>query len=363
MNQSELTSHVSELRTRLDEIAGYAAGDRQPEAAIASFAAVLFLLRWAEHIDAEQEPADTLESCNYPSALPRDLHWSSWRDLRSGELVDALGGGVLPALRNAPDRGPGKYMKRLVPIVENLVRESPEVIETLLKWGQPFDLETDAGRHAGGNALAALVANATETGEIPGDHTTPNRVAELMAELLDPRPGERVYDPCFGAGGCSPRWPADFARKQRGCPNRFNKACTGWKSVRTRTSSGLRASSWQVWINPDSNSATPWIAPRPEIGSPKDSTASWPCLPGAGARGRRAQPVFRIRQRISRRCFSSTRWDLFVRAVVPSSRFRMALSLGRVPTRGSARNSSPITVWKAWFRFRTGPSFPLRGSK
>ncbi len=201
MNQSELTSRVSELRTRLDEIAGQEAGDRQPESAIASFAAALFLLRWAERKDAEQEPADALKSHDCPSALPRGLHWSSWRDLRGGELVDALGGGVLPALRNAPDRGPGKYLKLLAPIVENLVRESPEVIETLLEWGRPFDLESDTGRHSAGNALGALVANAAETGEIPGDHTTPKRVVELMAELLDPRPGERVYDPCFGAGG------------------------------------------------------------------------------------------------------------------------------------------------------------------
>lgn len=201
MNELELTAHVSELRTHLDEIAGQEAGNRQPESAIASFAAALFLLRWAERVDADQKPTDALESRDYPSALPRGLHWSSWCRLRGAELVDALGGGVLPALRNAPDRGPGKYLKRLAPIVENLVRESPEVIETLLEWGQPFDLETDASRQAAGNALAALVANATETGEIPGDHTTPKRVVELMAELLDPRPGERVYDPCFGTGG------------------------------------------------------------------------------------------------------------------------------------------------------------------
>ena len=227
MNQSELSAHVSELRTHLDEIAGQEAGDRQPESAIASFAAVLFLLRWAERVDADQKPTDALESRDYPSALPRGLHWSSWCHLRGAELVDALGGGVLPALRNAPDRGPGKYLKRLAPIVENLVRESPEVIETLLKWGQPFNLETDAGRQAAGNALAALVANATETGEIPGDHTTPKRVVELMAELLDPRPGERIYDPCFGAGGLLATVADRLLKKATRMPESFQQSVYG----------------------------------------------------------------------------------------------------------------------------------------
>lgn len=227
MNQSELSAHMSELRTRLDEIAGQEAGDRQPESAIASFAAVLFLLRWAERVDADQKPTDALESRDYPSALPLGLHWSSWCHLRGAELVDALGRGVLPALRNAPDRGPGKYLKRLAPIVENLVRESPEVIETLLKWGQPFDLETDAGRQAAGNALAALVANATETGEIPGDHATPKRVVELMAELLDPRPGERIYDPCFGAGGLLATVADRLLKKATRMPESFQQSVYG----------------------------------------------------------------------------------------------------------------------------------------
>ena len=34
-----------------------------------------------------------------------------------------------------------------------------------------------------------------------GEYTTPALVADLMLELANPVPGERVYDPCFGFGG------------------------------------------------------------------------------------------------------------------------------------------------------------------
>ena len=37
-------------------------------------------------------------------------------------------------------------------------------------------------------------------GKLVGEFVTPNEVATLMLELADPRPGERVYDPCFGFG-------------------------------------------------------------------------------------------------------------------------------------------------------------------
>lgn len=38
-------------------------------------------------------------------------------------------------------------------------------------------------------------------GQSAGEFYTPREVAVLMAQLLDPKPGETVYDPCCGSGG------------------------------------------------------------------------------------------------------------------------------------------------------------------
>ena len=197
MKQPELTSHMSELWTRLDEMRS----DRPLEEVIAPFSAALFLLRWAEHLDTEQEAVADFDGHDYLPVLSRDQHWSSWCDLRGAELVDVLRGEVLPALRNAPNTNLGQFLQRLVRVVKALVHESPEVTEALVQWVQAFDPETVSGRQVAGDALGALVEKTTAKTETLREYTTPRPVVELMTDLIDPSPGERIYDPCFGTGG------------------------------------------------------------------------------------------------------------------------------------------------------------------
>ena len=202
MKQLELTSQVSELWTHFNEVCSQGGSNRRPESAIGPFAATLLLLRRAEHLDTEQEAVADFDGHDYLPALPRAQHWSSWCDLRGERLVDVIRKEVLPTLRSTPNGSLGQSLQRLVPVVESLAYESPEAIETLVQWGQAFNLETVTGRQAAGDALAALVEKATEkAGKIGGEYTTPRPVVEMMADLLDPSPGERIYDPCFGTGG------------------------------------------------------------------------------------------------------------------------------------------------------------------
>ena len=202
MKQLELTSQVSELWTRLDQMRSQRASNHPLESVIAPFTASLLLLRWADHMDTEQETVDAFDDHDSLPVLPRDQHWSSWCDLHGERLVDILQREILPALRNAPNSSLGHSLQRLVPVVEDLVCEPPEVIETLIQWSQTFNLETGTGRQAAGDALAVLVEETTERGaKIVGWFTTPRPIVEMMADLLDPSPGERIYDPCFGTGG------------------------------------------------------------------------------------------------------------------------------------------------------------------
>ena len=201
MNQSELTSHVSELCVRLGDMRRQESGNRPIEAVIAPYAAAIFLLRRAESMDSEQEAAAASDGCDYLPALPRDRHWSSWRHVRDEELVYILREEVLPALRNSPNRIIGQFLRRVVRVAEALASESPDAIEVLVNWAEAFDVETVTGKQAAGDALRMLVEKTTAKDKTLGAHTAPQPVVELMADLLDPDPGERIYDPCFGAGG------------------------------------------------------------------------------------------------------------------------------------------------------------------
>ena len=62
--------------------------------------------------------------------------------------------------------------------------------------------DTVQGRSRAGEELESLLFNAIAVdGRFGGEFTTPQPVVDLMVELVDPRPGDRIYDPCFGVGG------------------------------------------------------------------------------------------------------------------------------------------------------------------
>ncbi|MYA22294.1 MAG: N-6 DNA methylase, partial [Gemmatimonadetes bacterium] len=202
MKQLELTSQVSELWTRLDQVRSHRASNRPLESVIAPFTASLLLLRWADHIDTEQETVEAFDDHDSLPVLPWDQHWSSWCDLRGERLTDVLQREILPALNNAPNSSLGYSLQRLVPVFDELACEPPELIEILVQWTQAFNLDTVTDRQAAGDALATLVEKTTEQdAKIVGWFTTPRPIVEMMADLLDPSPGERIYDPCFGTGG------------------------------------------------------------------------------------------------------------------------------------------------------------------
>ncbi|MFA4859538.1 N-6 DNA methylase [Methanoregula sp.] len=53
-----------------------------------------------------------------------------------------------------------------------------------------------------GRAYEYLLRKFAEgSGQSAGEFYTPREVAILMAQILDPKPGEEVYDPCCGSGG------------------------------------------------------------------------------------------------------------------------------------------------------------------
>ncbi|HRC83840.1 MAG TPA: N-6 DNA methylase, partial [Rectinema sp.] len=53
-----------------------------------------------------------------------------------------------------------------------------------------------------GRAYEYLLRKFAEgSGQSAGEFYTPGEVAILMSHILDPEPGDEVYDPCCGSGG------------------------------------------------------------------------------------------------------------------------------------------------------------------
>lgn len=287
MKQLELTSHVSDLWTRLDEMHS----NHPLEEVIAPFAAALFLLHWVDYLDTEQEAVAAFDGHDCLPALPRDQHWSSWCDLRGAELVDVLREEVLPALSNAPNTNLGQFLQQLVRVVKALAHESPEVVEELVQWVQAFNLETATDRQVAGDALVALIEKTTAKAETLGDYTTPRPVVEMMTDLLDPSPSERIYDPCFGTGGLLATVASRLREKTMQMPPKV------WTEVQQHSVFGVEISPYAYSIGLARVILAGIEQPRLELGDAlerplaKDrSSEGFDCILAVPPWGRRARP-------------------------------------------------------------------------
>ena len=63
-----------------------------------------------------------------------------------------------------------------------------------------FDFSEPGQHYYASLFLEALLANVLQK-QRQAQFYTPKSIVELMVEFADPKPGERIYDPCFGTGG------------------------------------------------------------------------------------------------------------------------------------------------------------------
>ncbi|MBD2094261.1 N-6 DNA methylase [Trichocoleus sp. FACHB-591] len=169
-------------------------------------AAALLFLRWADFHEAEQRAIAEFDRSHYPSALPDHLRWSALRQRDFHDLMRFFQRELVPSLKWADSTPLGQQLHRIGVALEQTGIEQSESLSSLepifelFRWidSLPFDFTAD--RAAAGNVLEVLISDFTG-GKDSGQFMTPQPIVDLMIELADPKPGDRIYDPCFGMGG------------------------------------------------------------------------------------------------------------------------------------------------------------------
>lgn len=157
--------------------------------------ALLLALRWADEHDAEQIAIAAFNGEEARTILPPTLRWSVWRQAPRPLTVDEVDelwtgiGGVL----GLPADPRSTHRQVRVP--------SGSLLGAMVKWLDEVSLDTPSARRQAGECFTELVLQTMDVARFGGELTTPRAMGRLMVALADPQPGERVYDPCFGAGG------------------------------------------------------------------------------------------------------------------------------------------------------------------
>ena len=164
--------------------------------------AVVVLLRWADYQEAEEEAMAEFEERPWQPILPPRLSWRAWFGLPASELGRVIFHELpdyVVGLRSRSESALGAYLGALGEPLRRLAQADIGIVSDIVRWVGEQPLETSNDRRMLLQVFDALVEDTTGSRE--GQYVTPMGVKSLAVAIADPRPGDRVYDPCFGSGG------------------------------------------------------------------------------------------------------------------------------------------------------------------
>ena len=158
--------------------------------------AAALIIKWVGCDEFERQSLGTLYDTF--DVLERELDDDElereWEQPAEARFIEALKRTVTDHPSTSPKT---HYVANVAPLLMNVA--GTQFLRLVLLVAGEADLETPEGR---ANALQRFDERLQRTRKFDSEFTTPTPVADLMLELAKPQQNDRVYDPCFGFGGC-----------------------------------------------------------------------------------------------------------------------------------------------------------------
>ncbi|MCW3984875.1 MAG: N-6 DNA methylase [Candidatus Bathyarchaeota archaeon] len=150
------------------------------------FANLLFLKLISEmEIEREEEGA--------PRILEEQYCWEAFSDLDEKRMMNYINNTVLPYLVDRYNHSGDVFNKEL------LIR-NPKTLVAIVKKLDSIRL-MDADSDVKGDAFEYFLKDSVIVGNDLGEYFTPRHLVKFMIELIEPKFGEKIYDPTCGTGG------------------------------------------------------------------------------------------------------------------------------------------------------------------
>jgi type I restriction enzyme M protein len=163
---------------------------------IIDIVASLILLRWLDQADAEAAAEAEFEERSHQPLFPPRWQWRRLCRIEPEEMAQRLGAVAKRFSATVVDSGPGAHLRLITEPLHRLLQLKPSSLAEAVRFATAFPMDTPSERWAVLEAFDLLLKNASSP-----ESATPSSVATLMVSVADPRPGESVFDPCFGHAG------------------------------------------------------------------------------------------------------------------------------------------------------------------
>jgi len=143
---------------------------------------------------------------NYKSPIPDELHWDAWagddEGITGDELLEFVDRKLFPTLRNislATGNGRALIVRDVFEGNHNYMKSGINIRKVLNKLNE-LDFNVAKERHAFGELYETILKDLQSAGK-SGEFYTPRAITQFIAEMIDPKLGEKILDPACGTGG------------------------------------------------------------------------------------------------------------------------------------------------------------------
>lgn len=139
------------------------------------------------------EIEDDREQRGEPRILDRRYCWDQFSHRNADDMLDYINDTVLPRLVDRYNHSGDVFQGKLLINTPSTLKRIVDKLSDLTLLNADSDVK--------GDAFEYFLKNSVTVGNDLGEYFTPRHIVRLMVELVDPRFGETVYDPCCGTGG------------------------------------------------------------------------------------------------------------------------------------------------------------------
>lgn len=119
--------------------------------------------------------------------------WSAFNKKLPQEMLDYVNDTVLPKLVDKYNHSGDVFSNKLAIKNPNILKQIVDELSELTL----LDVDSDVK----GDAFEYFLKNSVTVGNDLGEYYTPRHIVKLVVDLVDPKFGDKVYDPCCGTGG------------------------------------------------------------------------------------------------------------------------------------------------------------------
>ena len=155
-------------------------------------------------IDDQDQELEVFKD-GYRSPIPAGLQWRAWaadpEGITGEELLAFINGDLFPTLKNLPS-GSGPRANIIRAVFEDAwnYMKSGQLIRQIVNKINGIDFNDLAERRHFGDIYEQILNDLQSAGNA-GEYYTPRAVTSFMTRMIDPKPGETLFDPACGTGG------------------------------------------------------------------------------------------------------------------------------------------------------------------